>query len=146
MKMNAWVWIGLGFGLAGIITGLVTVLMVGGPETIYSAAGIIVIGGVLFFVIYKLLIGPALMNARLQKTGLPGKAKILEVHDTGITINNNPQVKLVLEIKNNFGQVYRATCRTLVSRINPSFFQPGMELSVKIDPNNEQRIVIDENG
>ncbi|MEY3763189.1 MAG: polymerase subunit alpha [Pseudomonadota bacterium] len=45
----------------------------------------------------------AMINAnRLQKTGLPGTARILEVRDTGVTINNNPQVKLMLEVKNPF--------------------------------------------
>jgi hypothetical protein len=84
--------------------------------------------------------------ARLQKTGLPGKATILEVKDTGVTINNNPQVKLILEVKNSFGQKYTTQCRLLVSRINPNAFMPGMEVPVKIDPKNEQNVVIDFSG
>ena len=84
-----------------------------------------------------------ILAGRLAKTGLPGKAVIKEVHDTGITINNNPQVKLVLEVKNNLGLVYTATTRTLVSRLNPGMYQPGMTVPVKIDPENENNVVID---
>ena len=78
-----------------------------------------------------------------KKQVLPGKARILEVKDTGVTINNNPQVKLVLEVKNSFGQKYNAQCRVLVSRINPDAYMPGMEVPVKIDPKNEQNVVLD---
>jgi citrate lyase gamma subunit len=81
--------------------------------------------------------------ARLQKTGLPGMARILEVKDTGVTINNNPQVKIMLEVKNSYGQKYNTQCRVLVSRINPNMFMPGMEVAVLIDPKNEQNVVID---
>jgi hypothetical protein len=79
----------------------------------------------------------------LQKIGLPGKATITEVKDTGVTINNNPQVKLMMEVKNSYGQKYNAQCRVLVSRINPNMFMPGMEIPVLIDPKNEQNVVID---
>jgi hypothetical protein len=81
--------------------------------------------------------------ARLQKVGLPGKATILEVRDTGVTINNSPQVKLMMEVKNSYGQKYNVQCRVLVSRINPNMFTPGMEVPVLIDPKNEQNVVID---
>jgi hypothetical protein len=88
-----------------------------------------------------------MINAsRLAKTGLPGKAKILEVRDTGVTINNNPQVKLILEVKNSFGQTYSTQCRVLVSRLNPNMYSAGMEIPVKIDPKNEKNVVVDMSG
>jgi hypothetical protein len=87
-----------------------------------------------------------LLAGRLAKTGSPGKAVIKEVHDTGVTINNGPQVKLVLEVKNNLGQVYHTTIRTLVSRLQPNLYQPGMAVPVLIDPKNENNVVIDFSG
>jgi len=65
------------------------------------------------------------------KTGFPGKAVIKEVHDTGVTINNNPQVKLVLEVTNKLGVIYKANARTLVSRLNAGMYQPGMTVPVQ---------------
>ena len=141
--MNAGVWIGLAGGLIGIIVAIASVLTVSGPEGIYIAAGIAVFFGGMMFLFYKLFFGPMLLAARLQKTGIPGKATIKEVHDTGVTINNNPQVKLLLEVKNSFGQTYTTTLRTLVSRLQPDLYRPGMVVPVKIDPKNENRVIID---
>jgi hypothetical protein len=147
MKMNIWTWIGIGGGIAGLLIGVLSVLMTSTDSTgIYIAAGMLLVFGGMFFLFYKLFFGPMINTARLQKTGIPGKAVILEVKDTGVTINNSPQVKLVLEVKNSFGQKYTTTARVLVSRINPFAYQPGMEVPVKIDPKNEKNVVLDFSG
>jgi hypothetical protein len=68
------------------------------------------------------------------------------VRDTGVTINNSPQVKLLLEIKNSLGQKYTTTIRTLVSRLQPLVYQPGMTIPVLIDPKYDNKVVIDTSG
>jgi hypothetical protein len=143
MKMNAGIWIGIIGGIIGLLVGIIAVVTTAGSLGIYIALGMLVIFGGMFYLFYRLFFKPMINANRLQKTGLPGKGTILEVKDTGVTINNNPQVKLVLEVKNSFGQKYRAQCRVLVSRINPNMFRPGMEVPVLIDPKNEQNVVID---
>jgi hypothetical protein len=144
MKMNAGAWIGIIGGIIGLLVGIGAVLATSG--SIYIAAGMLIVFGGMFYLFYRLFFKPMINTSRLQKTGIAGKAKILEVHDTGVTINNNPQVKLIVEVKNSFGQRYNATIRTLVSRINPFAYQPGMEIPVKIDPKNEQNVVLDFTG
>jgi len=143
MKMNAGVWIGIIGGILGLVIAIVAVLTTTGSAGIYITAGMIAIFGGMFYLFYKLLFQQMFLAARLKKTGIPGKARILEVRDTGVTINNNPQVKLVLEVKNSFGQTYQTTCRVLVSRLNPTAYSPGMEVPVKIDPKNGSRVIID---
>lgn len=143
MKMNAGAWIGIIGGIIGLVVGIIAVLTTAGQSGIYIALAMIAIFGGMFFLFYKLLFGPMINAARLQKTGLPGKATITSVSDTGVTINNNPQVKLTLDVRNSFGQRYTTIVRTLVSRINPFVFQPGMEIPIKIDPKNEMNVVID---
>lgn len=143
MKMNAGAWIGLIGGGIGIAVAVASVLMTAQFTSIYITVGILLLIAGFCFLFYKLIFGPMLNASRLRKTGLPGKATVLEVRDTGVTINNNPQIKLVLEVKNNFGQKYTTTCRVLVSRINPWAYKPGMELPVKIDPKNEKNVIID---
>jgi hypothetical protein len=146
MKMNAGIWIGIVGGAIGLIVGLASVLSVGGTAgPIISLVMLVVFGG-MFYLFYRLFFKPMINANRLQKVGIPGKARILEVRDTGVTINNNPQIKLMLEVKNNFGQKYNTQCRVLVSRINPNAYMPGMEVPVKIDPKNEQNVVIDFGG
>jgi hypothetical protein len=146
MKMNAGAWIGIAGGLIGIIVAIVSVLMTGGSEGIYIAAGILAFGGGIFYLFYKLLFAPIILASRLKKTGIAGKALIKEVRDTGVTVNNSPQVKLVLEIKNPLGQRYTATLRTLISRLQPQLYQPGMTIPVLIDPKDENKLVIDFSG
>jgi hypothetical protein len=146
MKMNAGVWIGIAGGVIGLVVGVGSVLTNGGRESIYIAAGILLLFGAMFFLFYKLFFGPMILASRLRKTGLPGKALIKEVRDTGVTINNSPQVKLLLEIKNSLGQKYTTTIRTLVSRLQPFIYQPGMTIPVLIDPKDDNKVVIDTSG
>jgi hypothetical protein len=146
MKMNVGMWIGFVGGIIGLLVGIGAVVATGGQSGIYIGLGMLVIFGGMFYLFYRLFFKLMINTARLQKTAISGTAKILKVRDTGVTINNNPQVKLMLEVKNNFGQKYNAQCRVLVSRINPNAYMPGMEIPVKIDPKNEQNLVIDFSG
>ena len=144
--MNAGIWIGIIGGIVGLLVAIGSVVSVGGSSGIYIAIGIACIGGGMFFLFYKLLFAPMILAARLKKTGIPGKALIKDVQDTGVTVNNSPQVKLTLEVKNTYGQVYTATVRTLISRLQPQLFQPGMTVPVLIDPNDEKKLIIDYSG
>jgi len=146
MKMNAGMWIGIIGGIIGLIVGVGAVVATGGQSGIYMGLGMLLIFGGVFYLFFRLFFKPMINARRLQKTGVPGTAKILEVKDTGVTINNNPQVKLMLEVKNNLGQKFNTQCRVMVSRINPNMFMPGMEVAVLIDPKNEQNVVIDYSG
>jgi hypothetical protein len=146
MKMNVGAWIGIIGAIIGILVAIIVVIITASSMGIYIAIGIMVLFGGMFLLFYKLFFGPMINAARLRKTGLPGKARILQVSDTGVTVNNSPLVKLTLEIKNSFGQKYTAYCRVLVPRLNPGAYAPGMELPVKIDPKNEQNVVPDFSG
>jgi hypothetical protein len=146
MKMNAGVWIGIAGGLIGLVVGIGGALASGDPSGMYIAAGIILLFGGMFFLFYKLFFAQMILANRLRKTGLPGKALITEVRDTGVTINNSPQVKLLVEIKNSLGQKYTTTIRTLVSRLQPFIYQPGMTIPVLIDPKDDNKVVIDTSG
>ena len=144
MKKIRWDLIGIFGGAAGVILAVVAVLRAGGPNSVYiSMAMVLVFGGMGYF-LYKFLWQPKSNTRRLQLEGISGRAKILEVHETNITVNQNPQYKLVLEIKNNLGDIYTTGCKTVVSRRSDVFFQPGKEVSVKIDPKNEKNVIVDE--
>ncbi len=146
IKMNAGIWIGIIGGVIGLIAGITAVVATAGSMGIYMGAAMLLLFGGMFYLFYRLFFKPLINAGRLQKTGVPGKARILEVKDTGVTINNSPQVKLILEVKNSFGQKYNTQCRVLVSRINPGAYMPGMEVPVKIDPKNEMNVVLDFSG
>ncbi len=142
MKMGLSIWIAFLGGFIGIIVAINSLLKIGSLG-IYIAAGLLFIFGGTFIIIYKFLLGPSLLISRLEKNGIPAKATIKSVQDTGITINQNPEVKLVVEIKNTLGQTYTTTVLAMVSRIQPNAYQAGMVIPVKIDPNNEKKAIID---
>jgi hypothetical protein len=147
MKANAGVIIGLALGVIGLAVGLAVAFTAIDIQQ-HPWIALVTVGPILLFgfLIYTMIIAPMIKHRRLTRIGIPAIARILQVRDTGITVNNQPQVKLIVEVKNSFGQRYEATLRTLVSRINPYVFQPGMEIPVLVDPKDEKQIIIDPNG
>jgi len=143
MKKIRWDLIGIFGGIAGVIIAVSAVLKAGGPNSIYIAVAMVVVFGGMGYFLYKVLWQPKFNSQRLQMEGIPGRAKILEVHETNITVNQNPQYRLVMEIKNNAGQIYTTGCKTIVSRLRTVYFQPGKEVNVKIDPKNEKNVIVD---
>jgi hypothetical protein len=105
----------------------------------------IVIMGVVFFMVYSKIIKPSQQARKLLQTGLPAKAKILALNDTGVTINQNPQVQLTLEVTPDSGYppTYQTTLRTIVSRLHIPQFQPGAKLRVRYDQNNPAQVAVE---
>ena len=65
---------------------------------------------------------------------------MLEVQDTGVSVNDNPQVKLMVEVIPQSGSPFQAEVKTLVSRLNAALVQPGITAEVIYDPLNPARI------
>jgi len=130
--------IGLIGGGIGLLVGVMASPIFGG----FMAIVMIAVFGTVFTVFLK----PLFRANAILKTGEPATAMIKGVQDTGVTINNSPQVLLLLEVRPKFKPPYEAKVRTLVSRINPNFFQPGMTVAVKYDPNNPTAVAIDPTG
>ena len=142
MKWVRWDWIGIICFSAAVLTGVFAVIKTGGSGSIYIAIAMIAVFGSMVFFFYKLIWGPRVKTRRLQKTGIYKKAKILEVKKTNISVNNNPQVKLILEIENDTGHLYTTSCRTIISRLQSGLFQQGKEIMILIDPKDEKNVII----
>ncbi|MGC4100771.1 DUF3592 domain-containing protein [Ferruginibacter sp.] len=143
MKMNTGAWIGIIGGILGGAIGIACVIAFAGSIGLYIAAGMILLFVGMGYLFYKLLFQQMILAARLQKVGIPAKALIKDIQDTNVTINNNPQIKLVLELKNSFGQTYAAAVRTVISRFQPLMYQIGMTVPVLVDPADENKMVLD---
>lgn len=143
MKKFRWDLLGIIGGIGGVLFGVYAVLRAGGPENKQIAIAMVVVFGAMGFLLYKFLWQPRFNVRRLQKDGIPRRAKILEVIETNVTVNNNPQIKLVMELRSISGELYKAQCKTVVSRKSPIIFQPGKEVKVKVDPDNKKNVIID---
>jgi hypothetical protein len=81
---------------------------------------------------------------RLQEAGVPANARILEIWDTGITVNDDPVIGMRVEIDRPDGTAYPATIpKSLISRLDVPRFQPGATVSVRIDPQDPAIVALD---
>ena len=149
----------IAFILAGVMVvaslGIVAFMMLRGPDHLELSGKslpelfengdlvpILVIPVVL--VITALAMRPFLRTIFPQeiKNGVTTQAKVLKVWDTGVSINDNPQVGLLLEIRPISGATFQAEAKTLVSRLNAALVQPGITAEVKYDPQKPQRLQV----
>jgi len=143
MKMNWGMVIGLiGAGI-GIVVALIAVIA---TKSYFGIIMIVVVVGIMGTVFWKVLFGPMMLSNRLAKNGYATNAKVVQVSDTGVTVNNAPQVKLLLEVTPPNGATYLVECKQLISRLQTSMFQPGMMVPVLIDLNDKNAISINYEG
>jgi hypothetical protein len=77
---------------------------------VISVSGAMVFMGLFSLLYYKMGFQPIMRSRRLQKNGIHGMATLTAVKDTGATFSENPQVELVLEIKNELGEYTILPC------------------------------------
>lgn len=84
-------------------------------------------------------------SRELQKTGIAAEARIVAIWDTGITVNNDPVIGMQVEVRPAEGEPWRATIRkSLISRLDVPYFQPGQIVKVRFDPHDRSRVGLDE--
>jgi hypothetical protein len=101
----------------------------------------VVIGIVYFFINRRVGAMQALM-----KTGRPGQAQILEMTQTGVYVNENPQVKLKLRVEAQGIPPYECEKKATVPMIALGMLGTGRPLSVYVDENDHENITIDWSG
>jgi hypothetical protein len=80
----------------------------------------------------------------ILKRGVPAEATILEVKETGITLQSNyPVAKLLLEVRPREGEPYQAWTKCAVNRFDIPAFQPGAMVRVVIDPRHPKRVAVE---
>lgn len=76
------------------------------------------------------------------KNGVTAQARVMRVWDTGVSINDNPQVGLLLHITPSMSAAFDVEAKTIVSRLNAALVQPGITAEIKYDPRNPRRLQI----
>lgn len=96
--------------------------------------------------IMAIFVVPLIMRSsqdrKLLQTGAPAQATILGIWDTGLTVNDNPQIGMHLEVRPANGEPFQAQVKKIVSRIQISQFQPGATLEVRYDPNDRTKVAV----
>ncbi|MFN0274930.1 MAG: hypothetical protein ACKVPJ_04240 [Chitinophagales bacterium] len=123
-------------GAAVLITGILTLI-----EIRFGLTALLLTVAVAF-VGYWFFFRPAVIESTIMKDGEPAMAIIMNVTDTGITINHNPRLKLKLEIRHQNKVPYEVEVKHNVEKETLHMFQSGRTLNVKIDSSDPKKIAI----
>lgn len=142
MKLNTGAIIGLVGGLVGAIIGVASAFMA--DPIVGIGVGCVMIA--VFYLFYRVLIKPAMEHSRLLKNGTPATGTILSVQETGTRINNQPLVKLRLQVNLANNPPYEVETKTVVSYFQIATVQPGNTLQLMVDPQNKMKVTIVRDG
>ncbi|MEA2493142.1 MAG: hypothetical protein QOJ29_1053 [Thermoleophilaceae bacterium] len=78
----------------------------------------------------------------LMANGRVGTAVITEVRQTGMFVNENPQVEMDLQVNVEGIPTYTATHRQVIAQIAIPQFQPGATVPVRVDPEDPTSVLI----
>lgn len=98
-----------------------------------------IVGTGLFFVLsMSMMVGSPLVswlqNRSLLTKGLPAQATVLELRDTGTTVNQSFLVHLKLKVEPTDRPEFEAETELLISRLQVPQIQPGAQVAVRYDP------------
>jgi len=79
----------------------------------------------------------------LQAHGESATAKILRIWDTGMTVNDDPVVGFLLEVRRADRPVYEARTKLRISRLDIARIQPETIVPVRVDPRDPARVALD---
>lgn len=79
---------------------------------------------------------------RIRRVGQPAEALVLEIRDTGITLNDDPIVAFRLEVRRPGSAPYVVETRGRVGRLDVPQVQPGAVLPVAVDPSDPGKVAL----
>jgi hypothetical protein len=98
---------------------------------------------VLFGVIRFFLKRAAAREAYLINNGIKGKARVLNMRNTGVYINRIPQMVMDLQVTTDLGERYETSYKKTVLMQYYNIIRPDVDLPVYIDPNDRNKLFID---
>ena len=78
----------------------------------------------------------------LMANGRQGTATVVSVAQTGMYVNDNPQVAMEPDASVEGLQPYRATHRQVLAMVAIPQFQPGASVPVRVDPQDPQSLIV----
>lgn len=103
--------------------------------------GLLVIA-VPFWLVLRKVFGSEKQNERILATGEPAQAIVLRMWETGMTINDNPQIQILLEVRPANRPPYQTQTKCMISRLKLALVQPDAVVAVRIDPQNQSKVAL----
>jgi hypothetical protein len=105
----------------------------------------VIVLGVTGFFLYRMF-GNMSKNRNLIKTGVSAPATIIGAEDTGVTMNDSPQVRLRLQVTPADRPPFQAVATTFVGRLQVGLIVPGASVMVKYDPADITKVAVESLG
>lgn len=99
----------------------------------------------IYVLVFQLIIGKFFKNNKEERILFAGKnagAHILSVSETGVTINDQPQIMFQVSFKDFRGNEHIATYKTIVSLLNLSSVPKTGTIEIMYDENDPKKIMI----
>jgi hypothetical protein len=100
---------------------------------------------VLFFVLL-VFFGPMYLRDREEKRilrdGVATTARVKGIHPTGNLHNDQPEVRITLDVDVDGGETFEGEVTTIMSPVYLPRFQPGLVVEVRFDPNDRRKVAL----
>lgn len=126
---------------AGFLAG--GLLVPGGEGGLLLTAAILGVTGLVLIVIGVRVARGAADAERIARTGIAGQATVTGLGQTGVSLNDQPQVEIGLMVNVPGRPPYPATRKEFVPLIMLGRLGSGLPLPVKVDPLDPSRVIID---
>ncbi|HUC80135.1 MAG TPA: hypothetical protein VMR70_04430 [Flavisolibacter sp.] len=82
------------------------------------------------------------MKKRLLREGIEAEAVLLNMEQTGLYVNNQPQVKLQVQVHPHTGRNFVSEIREVLTFIDLGQLRIGSTLKVKYNPANTHEVMV----
>lgn len=115
-----------------------------GPELQpFFIGGLVVVTTLFSFaVVFRTLFKGAARRKKLMVRGVDASAKLMVVEQTGTRVNDQPMLQLRMMVEVPGKSPYAVLHREVVPQIRLAQLQPGMQLPVKVDPQDPRNMAI----
>lgn len=131
----------IGALIAAGITVLFTVVTVIASVLVALLSALVPLG--IMILVFRAIAKQQEASRELMRTGIPARAVVQSLGETGITINNQPQLSIGLEVHPPEGDPYLVSMSRVTSILEIPRLQPGAEVAVVIDRKNPRNLVLD---
>ena len=136
-------------GIASIVATFVSmiVMFMGPIETWGDNTGLIITFAVVGvpLLIIGIMLNTFSGHSGAVKTGVLVIGSLVEARQTGMYVNEQPQLLLTFSFKTADGRLITASDKKVVSFVDLAQFQPGAMFPLRYDPSNPEKIMLDFN-
>lgn len=95
-----------------------------------------------FILLFRFVFGGMFLRSRrtkqLLQNGRRTNGVIIEMWDTGVTFNNQPQIGMIIKVTPDTGSPFDAKVKKVISRLQTSYYQVGVNCIVRYDPDKKK--------